>query len=73
MRTNQFADLLTHVELEWLTDRSGLSVEESEGSGVLTEVLLSYKILMCFVFFQSESGGFCDFYVQIPMTIMNAK
>ena len=57
MRTNQLADLLAHVEAGMVDRLFWISVEESEGSGVLIGALLSYKILMCLFFFQSESGG----------------
>ena len=42
MRINQLADVLAHVEPEWLTDRSGFQLKQV-GSGVLKGFLLSYK------------------------------
>ena len=73
MRTNQLADLLAHVEAGMVDRLFWISVEESEGSGVLIGALLSYKILMCLFFFQSESRWFCYLYVQFLMTLMNTK
>ena len=73
MRTNQLADLLAHVEAGMVDRLFWISVEESEGSGVLIGALLSYKILMCLFFFQSESRWFCYLYVHFLMTLMITK
>ena len=72
MRIHQLADVLAHVEPEWLTDCSGLQLKQV-GSGVLKGFLLSYKLSYVLSSFRPNLVVFSDFYVQILLTVMFAK
>ena len=58
MRTNQLADLLAHVEAGMVDRLFWISVEESEGSGMLIGALPSYKSLCVCSSFRANLGGF---------------
>ena len=72
MRINQLADVLAHVEPEWLIDCSGLQLKQV-GSGVLKWFLLSYNLSYVLSSFRPNLVVFSDFYVQILLTVMFAK
>ena len=73
MQSNQSADLLIHVELERLSKCSRFQLKPVKGSGVLDGVCYPTIIYMIRPFSEQNLWWFCDFHVQILMTMMIAK
>ena len=73
MQINQLVDLLVHVELEQMPNCSRFQSNPVREGGVLDGVCCPTIIYMIRLFSEQNLWWFCDFYVQILMTMMIKK